>query len=63
MGRREPAKAKLVQSIGTNPVTDLEKFNLVKFAYGDLVSGSSQFSLQLPLKISLDSKVVKSDSK
>jgi len=40
-------------------------FGQAKFAYGGLVSGSSQFALlpQLPLKMMLGLKVVKIDSK
>ncbi len=40
----------------------LDKLNMVKFCYGGLVLGLSQFSI-LPLKMMLDSKVVKRDSK
>jgi len=41
-----------------------ERFT-AKFAYGGLVSGSNQFTLlpKLPLKTTLDLKVVKIDSK
>ena len=44
----------------TECVTDLDKLNLVKF-----VLGTSQLSLllQLPKKVNLASKIVKSDSK
>ena len=46
----------------TECVNDLDKLNLVKFAYASLVFGSSQFSL-LSHKMTLASKVVKRDSK
>jgi len=44
--------------------TDLDMLNLIKFDYGGLFLGSSQFSvlLQLPQKMMLTSKEVKSDS-
>ena len=44
---------------------DLDKLNSVKFGYGGLDLGSSQYLLlsQLPQKMILPSKVVKSDSK
>ena len=46
-------------------IKDLDKPNLIKLAYGGLILGLSWFSLlhQLPQKLLLDSKVVKSDSK
>ena len=46
-------------------IKNLDKLNLLKLANGGLVLGSSQFLLlpQLPLKMILASKVVKSDSK
>ena len=46
-------------------ITDLNKLNLVKFAYGGLVSGSSKFLPlpQLPQKMMIASKVVKNDPK
>jgi len=45
-------------------LTDLDKLNLVKLGYGGSVLGSSQFLRlpQLPQKITLVSKVVKSDT-
>ena len=44
--------------ISTERFKSLDKLNLVKFAYGGLVLGSSQFLLlhQLPIKIMLASK-------
>ena len=49
----------------TDRFTDLDKPNLFELAYGGLVLGSSQFLLlpQLPHKMMLVSKVVKSNSK
>ena len=46
-------------------ITDLYKLNLVKLGYGGLALGLSQYSIlpQLPQKMTLASKVVKSDSK
>ena len=46
-------------------ITDLDKLNLVILVYGGLILGSSRFFLlpQLPQKIQLATKVVKSDSK
>ena len=59
------AKDIVCTKVSTECVTDLDKLDLVKFDYGGLVLGSSQFSLlaQLSQKIMLDSKVVTSDSK
>ncbi len=44
--------------------TDFDNLNLIKLGYGDLIFGSSQFSLlpQLPQKTMFDLKVVKRDS-
>ena len=46
-------------------IKDLDKLNLLKLAYGDLVLGLSQFFLlpQLPQNKTLASKLLKSDSK
>ena len=46
-------------------IKDLEKLNLIILGNRDLIVGSNQFSLlsQLPQEMTLDSKVVKSDSK
>jgi len=46
-------------------LTDLVKINFVKFEYGGMVSGLSQFLLlpQLPQKIIVALKVIKIDSK
>ena len=46
-------------------ITDLCKINLVKLGYGGLALGLSQYSIlpQPPQKMTLASKVVKSDSK
>ena len=43
--------------------TDLDKLNLVKICYSGLVLDSSQLLPQLSQKMTLDSKVVKIDSK
>jgi len=49
----------------TELFTDLGKLNFIKFTFGGLVLGSTQFLQlhQLPLKMMHASKVVKSDSK
>jgi hypothetical protein len=46
-------------------IKDLDKLNLVKLAYSDMVLGLSQFSIlpQLRIKITIASKAVKSDLK
>jgi len=42
---------------------DLDRLNLVKLAYGGKVLGQLSLMPQLPVKMTLDPKVVKRDSK
>jgi len=52
------------QIVSANYYRAFHRFGQVKFAYGGLILGSSQFTLppKLPLKITRDLKVVKMDS-